>query len=30
MQAGKLDDVALGEPEVKEADLASFLAAKHA
>jgi phenylalanine-4-hydroxylase len=28
--AGKLDDVAPGEPEVKEADLASFLAAKHA
>jgi phenylalanine-4-hydroxylase len=27
--AGKLDDVAPGEPEVKEADLASFLAAKH-
>ncbi len=27
--AGKLDDVAGGEPEVKEADLASFLAAKH-
>jgi phenylalanine-4-hydroxylase len=27
--AGKLDDVATGEPEVKEADLASFLAAKH-
>lgn len=29
MLAGKLDDVAGGEPEVKEADLASFLAAKH-
>jgi phenylalanine-4-hydroxylase len=27
--AGKLDDVAGGELEVKEADLASFLAAKH-
>jgi phenylalanine-4-hydroxylase len=27
MQAGKLDDVALGEPSVTESDLASFLAA---
>jgi phenylalanine-4-hydroxylase len=27
MQAGKLDDVALGEPLVTESDLASFLAA---
>jgi phenylalanine-4-hydroxylase len=27
--AGKLDDVAPGEPDVKEADLASFLTARH-
>jgi phenylalanine-4-hydroxylase len=29
LSSGKLDDVAAGEPEVKEADLASFLAARH-
>jgi phenylalanine-4-hydroxylase len=29
LAAGKLDDVAGDEPEVKEADLASFLAARH-